>query len=194
MLRRIRSRLSYANIVATMALFIALGGVSYAAVTLPANSVGTKQIKSGAVTGAKVKDRSLTAADFRGSVQGPAGPVGPQGAQGAPGKDATAAAIADGSLTGAKLAAAAVKSGQLGAITVRSDSIILAPNTGGTAHVDCSPGERLISGGADSPIPDVDTWVLYGSYPSGNGWTGRAVNKSGGNEGFAAYALCLEVG
>ena len=37
-------RLSYVNVVATLALFIALGGASYAAVELPANSVGVRQI------------------------------------------------------------------------------------------------------------------------------------------------------
>ena len=40
-LQRVRERLSYANVVATLALFIALGGASYAAVTLPHDSVGT---------------------------------------------------------------------------------------------------------------------------------------------------------
>ena len=43
------SRLSYANVVATLALFVALGGSSYAALKLPRNSVGAKQIRSGAV-------------------------------------------------------------------------------------------------------------------------------------------------
>jgi hypothetical protein len=42
---RICSRLSYANVVATLAPFIALGGGAYAAIKLPANSVGTKQLK-----------------------------------------------------------------------------------------------------------------------------------------------------
>jgi hypothetical protein len=45
-------------------------------------SVGTAQLKPNAVTGAKVKDGSLTAADF-GAHQLPAGPQGPQGAAGA---------------------------------------------------------------------------------------------------------------
>lgn len=191
MFRRVRSRLSYANVVATLALFIALGGVSYAAVKLPANSVGTKQLKAGAVTGAKVKDKSLTAADFNGSVQGPVGPAGPQGA---PGKDATAAAIADGSLSGAKLVAAAVKSGQLGAITVRSSELMLAAGEGGSNEVSCNTGERVIGGGADSPLPAPGEWVGYGSWPTENGWRARAVNASAGQEGFSVYALCLEAG
>ena len=43
---RIRARLTYANIVATIALFIALGGGAYAAFKLPANSVGSKSSRT----------------------------------------------------------------------------------------------------------------------------------------------------
>lgn len=78
-------------IVALVALFVALGGSAYAALNLPANSVGTRQIKNaavtrakignGAVTSGKVKDHSLLAKDFR-SGQLPSGPKGPQGPAG----------------------------------------------------------------------------------------------------------------
>jgi hypothetical protein len=65
-----------------IALFIVLGGVSYAAVTtLPQNSVGSKQIKKNAVNSSKVKDNSLLAGDFK-AGQIPAGPVGPKGDKG----------------------------------------------------------------------------------------------------------------
>lgn len=50
---------SPAMVVACLALLVALGGTSYAAIRLPANSVGTKQLKRGAVTGVKVKSNSL---------------------------------------------------------------------------------------------------------------------------------------
>lgn len=56
--------LSYANVMATIAVFIALGGVGYATVAVPPNSVGTQQLRDGAVIGSKVKDRSLTRADI----------------------------------------------------------------------------------------------------------------------------------
>lgn len=93
MLRSIQSRLTYANVVASIALFVALGGGAYAAITLPAGSVGTKQIRKNAVGSAQVKNRSLLAADFklgqlpggRRGAQGPAGPPGVPGAPGAPG-------------------------------------------------------------------------------------------------------------
>jgi hypothetical protein len=61
---------SPAMIVACVALFVALGGTSYAAVMLPAGSVGTKQLKKNAVTGAKVKNGSLTGADIAVSTLG----------------------------------------------------------------------------------------------------------------------------
>ena len=79
--------------VALLALLVALGGTSYAAVNLPRNSVGNRQLKRDAITGAKVKDRSLFANDFaRGQIpQGPAGPRGPAGAAGPPGPAAAAA-------------------------------------------------------------------------------------------------------
>ncbi|MBS1678415.1 MAG: hypothetical protein JST08_13640 [Actinobacteria bacterium] len=61
-MNRIRQRLTYANVMATIAVFIALGGASYAAVKLPSNSVGTKQLKNNAVTTAKIRNGAVTGA------------------------------------------------------------------------------------------------------------------------------------
>jgi hypothetical protein len=73
----------YANVTATIALIFALGGTSYAAITLPAKSVGTKQLKKNAVTSAKIGDGALLSKDFK-AGQLPAGPQGPQGPAGDP--------------------------------------------------------------------------------------------------------------
>jgi hypothetical protein len=73
---RFLPRPTYANVMATVAVFIALGGASYAATQLPKNSVGSAQLKSGAVTPPK-----LSAA----AKQALRGETGPQGAQGDPG-------------------------------------------------------------------------------------------------------------
>ena len=91
-LRGLRSRLTYANVMATFAAFVALGGVSYAAITLPKNSVGARQIKKDAVNSAKVKNHSLRAVDFkRGQLpagrEGPRGENGPQGPEGPRGEN-----------------------------------------------------------------------------------------------------------
>lgn len=97
LLRRLRP--SPATVIATVALMVALAGTGYAASSLPANSVGNRQLQNNAVTSSKVKDHSLLRVDFasgqvpagpRGSV-GPPGPPGSAGARGATGPAGTAA-------------------------------------------------------------------------------------------------------
>jgi hypothetical protein len=87
MLRR-RPRLSYANVVATMALFVALGGSSYAAVELSKGQVKKKHLAANSVVSQKVKDGSLLGRDFKAGElpAGEQGPAGPQGLAGAPGQ------------------------------------------------------------------------------------------------------------
>lgn len=85
----LRRHLSFANVVALIALFVALGGSAYAVTSLPKNSVGTAQLKKGAVTAAKVKKGSLLGSSFKAGQlpAGAQGPVGPTGPQGKPGTD-----------------------------------------------------------------------------------------------------------
>jgi hypothetical protein len=57
-----RPKLTYANVTATLALIIAVGGASaFAATQLAKNSVGTKQLKKNSVTTAKIKKQAVTA-------------------------------------------------------------------------------------------------------------------------------------
>jgi hypothetical protein len=63
-MQRIRARLTYANVMATVAVFIALGGSSYAAVTLGKDSVGSREIRDGSVRGKDIKDHSITGTDI----------------------------------------------------------------------------------------------------------------------------------
>ena len=71
-----KPKLTYANVMSTIAVFMAMGGVSYAVTALPVNSVGTTQIKDKAVTSAKI-DPSLVSL-FKGQT-GATGPQGPKG-------------------------------------------------------------------------------------------------------------------
>ena len=81
-MRRLLSlRPSPAMVVACIALAIALGGTSYAALVLPRNSVGNKQLRTNAVTSAKVRNGSLQTKDFK-AGQLPRGQRGPQGPAG----------------------------------------------------------------------------------------------------------------
>jgi hypothetical protein len=73
---RVRSKLTYANVTATLALFVALGGSSYAAIQITGRNV-----KDSSLTTKDVKNRSLLKADFK-PGQLPAGAQGLQGLQG----------------------------------------------------------------------------------------------------------------
>jgi hypothetical protein len=91
---RLRERLTYANTMSTLAVFIALGGTSaWAATTLARNSVGSAQIRTGAVASSEIHNNSVRSADIRDrsialrdlapstrtalrGAQGPAGPAG----------------------------------------------------------------------------------------------------------------------
>lgn len=78
----LRSRLSYANVTATLALFLALGGTATAALVITG-----KQVKNESLTTSDIRNGTLLARDFRrGQLKaGPTGPAGPAGAAGAPG-------------------------------------------------------------------------------------------------------------
>jgi hypothetical protein len=75
---KVKSRLTYANVMATIAVFLALGGVATAAFTLPKKSVGPKQLKAGAVktgklangavTEPKIANEAVTAAKVKGGL------------------------------------------------------------------------------------------------------------------------------
>lgn len=81
-------KLSYANVMATIAVFIALGGSSYAAIQMTGRNV-----KNGSLTGKDVRDRSLGQRELSNravkSLRGKAGPAGPAGVQGPAGAAAT---------------------------------------------------------------------------------------------------------
>ena len=76
-MRRLLSHLSYANVVATLALVLAVTGGAYAATQLPKNSVGSKQVTNGSLKAKDFKPGQLPA--------GPQGVPGPKGEAGAPG-------------------------------------------------------------------------------------------------------------
>jgi hypothetical protein len=182
---RLRLRLTYANVIATLSLFLALGGgAAYAATQLSRNSVGTKQLKKDAVTSAKVKDGSLLAADFK-SGQLPAGERGPQGVPGAPG--ATSAVVRYGE-------EGKPKEGE-----------------GGESYASCRAGEAVTGGGFDfvNSEPENFEYVVLADRPSNenesegllvhpapadgapaSGWVVTMQNDTGDTIFFRAYVVC----
>lgn len=95
---RLRPKLSYSNVIATMALFIALSGVAVAA-GLPKHSVGSQQLKGNAVTTAKIKRGAITSAKLA-PKSVIAGKLGPSAV--------TPGNIGNGAITSAKLGAGSV--------------------------------------------------------------------------------------
>ncbi len=183
-----------------LALFIALGGVSYAAVTLPRNSVGSKQIKRGAVknsdlgrsavTGSKVKNGSLQATDFR-SGQLPTGPQGPQGATGATGQ---------GGPKGEP--GAAGSNGATNVTIARADMTVIAGQSNATT-VQCPAGQRATGGGVGSATGGasdriiqsgpVDTDLNFTTLTTGEvptGWSGKYFNGQPNGQVAYVYAIC----
>jgi hypothetical protein len=98
MKQRLRPRLSYANVIASLALFVALSGVAVAA-GLPKHSVGAKQLRKGAVTAAAIKKGAVVAGKL-GPKSVVAGKLGPNAV--GPGN------IGNGAVTSDKIVAGAV--------------------------------------------------------------------------------------
>ncbi len=85
-MKRLRGKLTYANVISTRCLFLLLGGgAAFAATQLPKNSVGARQIKRGAITPAKISNATRQVLDGQQGPQGKTGAQGPKGARGATG-------------------------------------------------------------------------------------------------------------
>lgn len=170
-------RPTYAGVTSTLALFLALGGGAYAAATLPANSVGPRQIKKSAVERGKIKnnavdaskvlDNSLTGADIKESAL-----------------DKVPLATTADNATHAASAAALDK------ITYRSANATAPPMADTPATAACDPGQHVIGGGVRVENPSVA--VVDDSYPDGGGsaWTAHIGTGSAGGTNFTVTAIC----
>lgn len=129
-------RFTYANVTSTIALFIALGGVSWAAATLPRGSVGSVQLQNGAVGEKKLSKAvraKLTAARGAGptgaaGAKGDAGPVGPVGPVGPAGPAGGPAVISPDSLTGEDIREDTLRGIQAGTHTSAAKTIPTGSN------------------------------------------------------------------
>ena len=167
----------YANVTATMALIVALGGTSYAAISLPANSVGSRQLKrdavtnsklgAGAVTSGTVRNGSLRAKDFK-AGQLPAGPAGAAGAAGAT------------NIVSRRVPSAPVAAGGVGPV-----------------KMSCNPGERAITAGLQSDGDLLNIFSITESFPitTGDvptGWYLEAKNTASSSDQFVAFLVCAK--
>jgi hypothetical protein len=167
-LSRLKAHATYANSMATIAVMIALGGTSYAALTLPRNSVGEHQIRPGAVRSPEVKNGSLGAGDLsakaRAALGGKVGPTGPQG----PAGPAATPYFSVVSATGERVAGTATSGGATGATGnvrigfSRSVSGCAATATLGTADATTTVAGRITVNVVDGLV-GVQTYAADGS-------------------------------
>ena len=177
---------SPAMAVAVCALFVALGGASYA-LTLPRDSVGPRQLRARAVTSTKLGTGAVTVRALRdGAVSGRKIASGSVRASDLGGGSVRTAALANGAVTAAKLAPDSVTAAQLSLpiASVQAFSPVLPANEPGFRLIGatCPPGQRVVGGGggwvSGSSVDAVGFGVVAGSRPtpptagtdSQNGW------------------------
>ena len=178
-------------LVAFVALLVALGGTSYAVATLPARSVGTRQLKDAAVTRAKIKNNAVNGSKVA--------------------RDAlTGREIREASLAGvpssvnAQHAAASDRAGSAAAVdqvVYRSAAQTVAPapsdveDSSAVATASCDAG-RLVTGGGVR-VEDPAATAVVESFPDGGGrsWTARVDNTDTTSaHNFTVYAVCVAAG
>jgi hypothetical protein len=182
MRRRLLRRPSPALVVACLALAVSLGGTSYAAFVLPANSVGTVQLKAGAVVSGKVRNGTLLLAD-----------------------------VQAGQLESRFFTRAQADARFLRATTVASPpNASVDPGNFALQLVQCPSGEQAIGGGVD--VGNVTTVRVAASHPTlagqppgllplptgtlpaATGWRGVVYNSGTSMQPFRVVAVCAPIG
>jgi len=172
---RIRKVLTFSNVVACLALFLALGGSVYAA----SSKISGTQIKASSLPGNRIKAKTLTGKQIKpGSITG--------------------AQIKAGSLTGTQVngsTLSGVIASSIGSVQYATvvASISSTSKTGTTATATCPVGTFVIGGGAI--VNDEEKAFVNDSGPNStrNGWraTGFAFGTTGAT--ITVTAVCTSV-
>jgi hypothetical protein len=171
------------NLVAYMALLVALSSTSYAAATtlLPANSVGTRQ----------VINHSLLKKDFKAGQlprgkRGPAGPAGPAGAKGAPGAPGAPGA------QGIQGPAGPVN------LTYTENVVSVPAGTNMSTHATCPAGFAVTGGGVFTDTTDPAVIISFSDWenqePGGppDVWAASVTNGSASAVTLGVDAICTK--
>jgi hypothetical protein len=152
---------------ALLALFLALGGTSFAAgnALLPRNSVGTPQLRNGAVTKTKIANKTLVALNT-----GPAG-----------------GALA-GRYPNPTIGAGRVRAATLGPIVAVTETGSITGSGVGGVVATCPAGSVLFGGGGSGGLNGI---LMNQSKAQGNGWAVNFLNTTSIASTVTAYAYCL---
>lgn len=176
-----------ANVLSFLALFVALGGTSYAAVTITGRNV-----KNSSLTGADVRNSSLTTSDVKNHSlltrdfkpgqlpAGPKGEPGPRGLQGGEGPKGAIGAIGAPGISGRHQV-----DGTSAFDSTTQKSVIAA----------CPPGTTVIGGGAFVNASGAVALKTSVAVADGNAWSATAFETAADAENWNvdARAICAKV-
>jgi hypothetical protein len=175
---RVAKLLSFSNVVACLALFIALGGSVYAA-----GKLSGKQIKVNSIPGNRVKAKSLTAKQVK-----PGSLTGVQIKAGSLPGDR----IQAGSLTGSQIdvgTLSGVTASKVSSIQYASAGVALNGGFAGNSGIaSCPPGTNVIGGGATVSNEELAFVNDSGPNSSRNGWTATGFGEPGTS--MTVTAIC----
>jgi hypothetical protein len=173
-MKRIQKMLSFSNVVAVLALFLALGGSVYAASSK--SKISGARIKPKSLPGNRIKARSLTGSQLKP-------------------RTLTGAQVKAGSLTGKQVVGSSltgVVASSIGAVQYSVATVTLdGGSSGTTASAACASGQKVVGGGAT--MSDDDFGYVSDSGPTADrdGW--EATGWSGGGGQMTVTAICTAV-
>jgi hypothetical protein len=189
-------RPTYGSVTATIALFAALAGTSYAAITITGSN-----IRNGTLTGADLRNESIKGSDIdNGSLTGSDLKTG----------SVTSSDIADGALRLGDFRAGELPAGPAGPpgpgglsdVVVRRSDVTVAASSPGEATAACASGELAVGGGAShSGAVAENIGQVFGHPLTANGqpaldgdtagrWRVGLQNNVGAERTLTAYVLC----
>ena len=164
-----RLRPSPALVISTIALFVAIGGISWAAAT-----IGTNDIKNNAVTAKKLHKKAVTTKKIKNNA-------------------VNGSKVRPNAIGSSEIATGAVGADVVGTIVERSaESAEITPDDDGAVEVQCHAGEQVLAGGNDlQGFSDVA--VTASRFEPPNGWEVFMHNAdASGNLTITVHAYCLQ--
>jgi hypothetical protein len=176
-------RISYANLMSTLAVFLVVAGGTAVAASFPANSVDSKVVKDNSLKTIDLKDGKAVSTDdvIDDTLTG---------------TDVNEATLADvpTAMTATTLQGRAPAS-FLASSIYKKESPVAAGTTLGDGtqviSVSCDPGDVMLSGGPANVNATTDLLESFPSPGTTNGWTAR-VNKNGAADNFSVVILCAD--
>jgi hypothetical protein len=182
-------RLSYANVMSTIAVFLVVAGGSAFAASLAANSVNSKTVKDNSLKSIDLKDGKAVSTDdvIDASLTGT--DIADNSVTGNDVDESTLSQVPDSARLQGRSATSFLSSNVYKAESAVGPGTTLGDGTSVISEA-CAPGDVLLSGG---PANIRSTSTLLESFPTPsttNSWTAR-INKNGQTDDFSVVVLCV---